>query len=136
MRETIYDMGKLKTQSLANKNNGMLKLKVVVEKLQKRLSEAKKWAPRNTNLGTVPVKKGHFAVIAVDDYEEKKFVVPLAHLERPSFQKLLERAAEEYGFNHEGALMVPCRPSEFEWILDGSGDDVGRSSSKAMVESC
>ncbi|KAI3791482.1 hypothetical protein L2E82_05252 [Cichorium intybus] len=129
-------MGKMRTQSLANKNNGIFKLKGVVEKLQKSLLQAKKWAPRNTNLGTVPedVKEGHFAVIAAEDDEEQRFVVPLAYLGRPSFQRLLERAAEEYGFGHEGALTVPCRPSELEWILEGAGDDIGWSSCKTMVE--
>ncbi|KAI3688149.1 hypothetical protein L1987_81858 [Smallanthus sonchifolius] len=138
-------MGKLKTQSFAKKNNGILKLKVVIEKLQKSLLQAKNWGPRNTGYGsgqeTVPedVKEGHFAVIAADDYEERRFVVPLACLERPSFQRLLERAAEEYGFDHEGALMVPCRPNELEWMLtqreSGSGDDVGWSSCNTILES-
>ncbi|KAI3716550.1 hypothetical protein L1987_67503 [Smallanthus sonchifolius] len=127
-------MGKLKTQSLAKKNNGILKLKVVVEKLQKSLLQAKNQGSRNTSFGsgqeTVPedVKEGYFSVIAALDGEERRFVVPLAYLDRPSFQRLLKRAAEEYGFDHEGALMVPCRPSELEWMLasreSGSGDDV------------
>ncbi|KAL4591565.1 hypothetical protein LXL04_004534 [Taraxacum kok-saghyz] len=122
-------MGKQKGQStLANKNPGIFKLKVVVEKLQKSLLQVRKWAPGNTNIGNVPedVKEGYFAVIAADEDEERRFLVPLTYLGYPSFQRLLERAAEEYGFAHEGALMVPCRPSELEWILGGDGDDVGR----------
>lgn len=63
------------------------------------------------------VKEGHFAVIAVDEGELKRFVVPLKCLTHPSFLKLLEQAAEEYGFDHDGALTVPCRPSEFERII-------------------
>ncbi|KAK1429160.1 hypothetical protein QVD17_11363 [Tagetes erecta] len=128
-------MGKLQ----AKKNNGILK------KLQKSLLQAKSWGPRNTSVGSgqeiVPedVKEGHFAVIAADDEEERRFVVPLAYLDRPSFRRLLERAAEEYGFDHEGALMVPCRPSELEWMLtqreSGSGDDVSWSSCDTVMES-
>ncbi|KVH90734.1 auxin-responsive protein SAUR19-like [Cynara cardunculus var. scolymus] len=100
------------------KSNGILKLKVVVEKLQKSLLQAKKWSPRNTRVPE-DVKQGHFAVIAADVDQEirKRFVVPLAYLARPAFQRLLEKAAEEYGFNHKGALMVPCRPRELEWML-------------------
>ncbi|PWA55919.1 small auxin-up RNA [Artemisia annua] len=102
-------MGKLKGQSLAKKNIGIFKLKLVVEKVQK-----------------------------TDDDEEKRFVVPLVYLGHPSFQRLLERAAEEYRFNHEGALTVPCRPSELECMLTqrGSslGDDIGWSSFKTMVD--
>nr|GFC92549.1 auxin-responsive protein SAUR50-like [Tanacetum cinerariifolium] len=47
--------------------------------------------------------------------------------------------AEEYGFDHEGALMIPCRPSELEWMLEeqiGSQDSEGWRSYHTMVESC
>lgn len=62
-------------------------------------------------------KEGHFAVIAVDECEERRFVVPVSCLKCASFVKLLERAAEEYGFDHEGAVVIPCRPSEIERML-------------------
>ncbi|KAJ9554686.1 hypothetical protein OSB04_009300 [Centaurea solstitialis] len=86
------------------KSNGILKLK--------------KWSPRNPKVPE-DVKEGHFVVIAADVDQEirKRFVVPLAYLGRPAFQRLLEKAAEEFGFKHEGALMVPCRPTELEWML-------------------
>ncbi|CAH1443448.1 unnamed protein product [Lactuca virosa] len=63
------------------------------------------------------VKEGHFAVIAVNEHEERRFVVPVAYLERASFVRLLERAAEEFGFNYEGAVVIPCRPSELQRLL-------------------
>ncbi|MCD7457242.1 hypothetical protein HAX54_034631 [Datura stramonium] len=63
------------------------------------------------------VKEGHFAVIATDDDELKRFVVPLSCLTHPLFLRLLEQAAEVYGFDHEGALTLPCSPSEMERIL-------------------
>ncbi|GFS36995.1 SAUR-like auxin-responsive protein family [Actinidia rufa] len=61
------------------------------------------------------VKEGHFAVIAADDEEVKRFIVPLTYLTHPSFLRVLEQAA--YGFDHNGALTVPCRPSELGRIL-------------------
>lgn len=85
---------------------------VMVEKMQKRL------LARNVEGVPEDVKEGHFAVIAVDEYEERRFVVPLSYLKRALFVKLLERAAEEYGFDHEGAVVIPCRPSELERMLD------------------
>ncbi|KAL2931169.1 Auxin-responsive protein SAUR50 [Bienertia sinuspersici] len=68
---------------------------------------------------TVPkdVKEGHFAVVAVDGGVAKRFVVPLRYLTHPMFLVLLEKAAEEYGFEHGGALTIPCRPSEIERML-------------------
>ncbi|XP_076946453.1 auxin-responsive protein SAUR50-like [Bidens hawaiensis] len=109
----------------SKKNNGILKLKLVLERLQKGLFLVKKRSDSILDQETVlkDVKEGHFAVIAADEYVERRFVVPIECLHRPSFLRLLERAAEEYGFDHEGALMILCRPSELEWMLQGSHDD-------------
>ncbi|KAA8544115.1 hypothetical protein F0562_022127 [Nyssa sinensis] len=117
-------MAKLRTSG--KKKNGSVKLKIVVAKLQKSLSLGKRSASNyideledlddSTNVPN-DVKKGHFAVIAVDDNELKRFVVPLSYLTHPSFLRLLEQAAEEYGFDHEGALTIPCRPEELQRIL-------------------
>ncbi|VFQ81510.1 unnamed protein product [Cuscuta campestris] len=139
-------MGKLLSSSSSSlssprANNGKpkkgTKLRVVMQKLQRsfllvgkmrssssssairRFDELDNSIGRN---GSVPedVKEGHFAVMAVDEEDEeemKRFVVPLACLAHPSFVKLLERAAEEYGFERDGAIMVPCKPSELERIL-------------------
>ncbi|XP_031123301.1 auxin-responsive protein SAUR50-like [Ipomoea triloba] len=115
-------MAKL-SRANGNKKNG-LKFKIVVEKLQKSFLLGKR-SPANhfdefDNSEDVPndVKEGHFAVMAVDDDDKlKRFIVPLSCLRNPCFLRLLEKAAEEYGFEHEGALMLPCRSSELEKIL-------------------
>ncbi|XP_010510697.1 PREDICTED: indole-3-acetic acid-induced protein ARG7-like [Camelina sativa] len=105
------------------KKGGIVKLKNVVERLVqiKGFSSAKKPCSVEYGRDSVPkdVKEGHFAVIAVDGYHEptQRFVVPLMFLEHPMFRKLLERAEEEYGFDHHGALMVPCQPSHLQIIL-------------------
>lgn len=120
-------MAKLVTSS-PKKKNGIVKLKTAVGKFQRSLSLG-----RRSNSGQdefdyevgdgdstpVPedVKEGHFAVVAVDAEEPKRFVVPLSCLTNPTFLRLLEAAAEEYGFDREGALTVPCRPTEIERIL-------------------
>ncbi|KAK4763515.1 hypothetical protein SAY87_012953 [Trapa incisa] len=108
---------------MRKKRTGIVKLKTAVEMLQKiSLLLGKKHDSCNDFRDThndVPedVKEGHFAVIAVDGEQLKRFVVPLSCLTQPEFVKLLEQAAEEYGFNHGGALAVPCKPSELERIL-------------------
>ncbi|MCD9642997.1 hypothetical protein HAX54_030095 [Datura stramonium] len=115
-----------KTRTVGKKKkNGIVNLRIMVKKLQKSLLLRKKFqaAPEIDELENesinVPedVKEGHFAVVAMDDNELKRFIVPLSCLTHPSFLRLLEQAAEEYGFDHEGALTVPCRPSELERIL-------------------
>lgn len=65
--------------------------------------------------------KGHFAVLAGKGDEEaelKRFVVELRYLRNPALLKLLKEAEEEYGFQQEGALVVPCRPEELQRILE------------------
>ncbi|KAI5584894.1 hypothetical protein POPTR_006G125100v4 [Populus trichocarpa] len=66
----------------------------------------------------VDVKKGHFAVTAIKGEEPKRFVVKLDCLSNPDFLSLLEQAKEEYGFQQEGVLAVPCRPEELQMILE------------------
>ncbi|KAJ7967227.1 Auxin-responsive protein [Quillaja saponaria] len=59
------------------------------------------------------VPKGHFAVY-VGEGEKKRFVVPVSFLSQPSFQELLSKAEEEFGFNHSmGGLTIPCREDIF-----------------------
>ncbi|XP_019188937.1 PREDICTED: auxin-responsive protein SAUR50-like [Ipomoea nil] len=117
-----------KSFSRANgKRKSGMNLKAVVEKLQKSFLLGKRSVQANhlydefEESKDVPsdVKAGHFAVMAVDDDERrlKRFIVPLSCLRNPCFLRLLEKGAEEYGFEHEGALMLPCRPSELENII-------------------
>ncbi|EXC50771.1 hypothetical protein L484_000538 [Morus notabilis] len=59
------------------------------------------------------VPKGHIAVY-VGEFQKKRFVVPIAFLNHPSFRELLKRAEEEFGFNHPmGGLTIPCREDTF-----------------------
>ncbi|KAF6136347.1 hypothetical protein GIB67_002408 [Kingdonia uniflora] len=62
---------------------------------------------------TMDVPKGHLAVY-VGETEKKRFVVPLSYLNHPSFQQLLSRVEEEFGFNHSmGGLTIPCKEAAF-----------------------
>ncbi|KAK6916662.1 Small auxin-up RNA [Dillenia turbinata] len=59
------------------------------------------------------VPKGYLAVF-VGEMEKKRFLVPVSHLNRPSFQDLLRKAEEEFGFDHPmGGLTVPCAEDTF-----------------------
>ncbi|XP_010248232.1 PREDICTED: auxin-induced protein X10A-like [Nelumbo nucifera] len=60
------------------------------------------------------VPKGHLAVYVGEAHQKKRFVVPISHLNHPSFQDLLSQAEEEYGFDHPmGALTIPCKEDAF-----------------------
>ncbi|KAJ7978562.1 Auxin-responsive protein [Quillaja saponaria] len=59
------------------------------------------------------VPKGHMAVY-VGEIQKKRFYVPISYLNHPSFLALLNRAEEEFGFNHPmGGLTIPCREDTF-----------------------
>uniref|UniRef100_A0A2N9FXG3 Uncharacterized protein n=1 Tax=Fagus sylvatica TaxID=28930 RepID=A0A2N9FXG3_FAGSY len=45
------------------------------------------------------VPKGFFAVY-VGEEQKKRFILPISYLNEPSFQKLLSKVEEEFGFNH------------------------------------
>ncbi|XP_077221777.1 auxin-responsive protein SAUR21-like [Tasmannia lanceolata] len=95
--------------------------KNAVEKMQKSLSKSRRSSlseESDFSMGVAKdVKEGHFAVLAIDGSGPKRFVVSLNCLEQPAFLRLLEQAEEEFGFNQEGTLTIPCQPSELESIL-------------------
>ncbi|XP_050379500.1 auxin-responsive protein SAUR50 [Argentina anserina] len=110
--------------------SGSMKLRLIIDKLQKGLSLLATKGPHDDNdeefdedveiAKKIPedVKEGHFAVFAVKGKETKRFVVKLESLNNPAFLKLLEQAKEEYGFEQKGALAVPCRPEDLHKILE------------------
>ncbi|KAF6149736.1 hypothetical protein GIB67_017469 [Kingdonia uniflora] len=65
------------------------------------MSHAKQILQRSLFASTTAtnVPKGHFAVY-VGLSQKKRFVVPLSYLNQPSFQDLLSRTEEEFGFVH------------------------------------
>ncbi|KAH7519607.1 auxin-responsive protein SAUR36 [Ziziphus jujuba] len=73
---------------------------------------------------TVP--KGHLAVyVGQKDGDFHRVLVPVIYFNHPLFSQLLREAEEEYGFQHQGGITIPCRISEFEnvqtRIAAGSG---------------
>ncbi|KAF8779764.1 hypothetical protein HU200_002281 [Digitaria exilis] len=49
--------------------------------------------------------------------EQRRFVIPTSYLAHPVFRLLLDKAEEEFGFRHEGALEIPCETEAFKYIL-------------------
>jgi SAUR family protein len=78
----------------------------------KRLALAPK-AGKSSSCHGVP--KGFFAVSV--GQEMKRFVIPTEYLGHWAFEQLLREAEEEFGFQHEGALRIPCDVEVFEGIL-------------------
>ncbi|WOK94080.1 auxin-induced protein 6B-like [Canna indica] len=62
------------------------------------------------------VPKGFLAVCVGD--ERKRFVIPTEYLYHESFGVLLREAEEEYGFQQEGVLRIPCEVASFERVME------------------
>lgn len=75
------------------------------KKLLKSLSHSSKNAD---------IPKGHLAVYVGERMQKRRFMVPVTYLSHPSFQKLLRKAEEEFGFEHPmGGLTIPCTEQIF-----------------------
>ncbi|KAM7251856.1 hypothetical protein ACFE04_023739 [Oxalis oulophora] len=61
-----------------------------------------------TSSTTLPedVPKGHFAIYIGEN--RSRYIIPISWLGHPEFQSLLQRAEEEFGFNHDMGLTLPC----------------------------
>lgn len=61
----------------------------------------------------IDIPKGYFPVY-VGESIKKRFIVPLAYLNHPSFQILLDQSEEEFGYAHlMGGLTFPCKEETF-----------------------
>ncbi|KAB2023250.1 hypothetical protein ERO13_A06G005100v2 [Gossypium hirsutum] len=58
------------------------------------------------------VPKGHFVVYVGQN--RSRYIVPISFLTRPEFQKLLHQAEEEFGFDHDMGLTIPCEEVVFQ----------------------
>lgn len=61
------------------------------------------------------VPKGFLAVYVGPD--QRRYVIPTSYLSLPEFEVLMERAAEEFDFQHDGGLRIPCDEEDFEEVL-------------------
>ena len=61
------------------------------------------------------VPKGYLAVYVGP--ELRRFIIPTSYLSHPVFKILLEKAEEEFGYDHNGGLTLPCEIETFKYLL-------------------
>ncbi|XP_019415913.1 PREDICTED: auxin-responsive protein SAUR72-like [Lupinus angustifolius] len=61
------------------------------------------------------VPKGYLAVYV--GLELRRFIIPTSYLSHSLFKVLLEKAEDEYGFDHNGGLTIPCEIETFKYLL-------------------
>ncbi|XP_050233060.1 auxin-responsive protein SAUR21-like [Mercurialis annua] len=68
----------------------------------------------NTSHSTSSNMPKGFLAVYIGETEKKRFVVPVSYLNQPTFQDLLSKAEEQFGFDHPmGGLTIPCREETF-----------------------
>ncbi|OIS98963.1 auxin-responsive protein saur32, partial [Nicotiana attenuata] len=53
------------------------------------------------------------AVKVGQEKEQQRFIIPVDYINHPLFVQLLAEAEEEYGFDHDGPINIPCPVEEF-----------------------
>nr|GEV52955.1 auxin-responsive protein SAUR71-like [Tanacetum cinerariifolium] len=84
---------------------------------ESRLSSRRSRATKTTTTrrgGGVP--EGHLPVYVGDEME--RFVVSADLLNHPIFINLLNKSAQEYGYEQQGVLRIPCHVILFEQVLE------------------
>lgn len=71
---------------------------------------------RRSKKQTSSVPEGHVPVYVGDEME--RFVVSAELLNHPVFIGLLNRSAQEYGYEQKGGLQIPCHVLVFERIME------------------
>lgn len=75
--------------------------------LKQILKRCSSFGKKNTS----DVPKGHFAVYVGEN--RSRYIVPISSLAHPQFQTLLQIAEEEFGFDHEMGITIPCEEEVF-----------------------
>ncbi|CAL0326997.1 unnamed protein product [Lupinus luteus] len=94
--------------------------KALIKQILKRCSSLGKKQQRYDDKGfSLDVPKGHFVVYVGEN--RSRYIVPISFLSRPEFQTLLHQAEEEFGFDHERGLTIPCEEDVFESLTSTLG---------------
>ncbi|XP_042015913.1 auxin-responsive protein SAUR50-like [Salvia splendens] len=91
---------------MAMKKSSKLTQAASLKQIMKRCSSLGKKHGYDEDGLPVDVPKGHFAVYVGEN--RSRYIVPISFLSHPQFQCLLRRAEEEFGFDHEMGLTLPC----------------------------
>ncbi|CAI9786552.1 unnamed protein product [Fraxinus pennsylvanica] len=97
---------------MAIRKSSKLSQTTVLKKIVKRCSSLGKKQGYDEEGLPLDVPKGHFAVYVGQN--RTRYIVPISFLTRPEFQILLQLAEEEFGFDHDMGLIIPCEEDVFE----------------------
>ncbi|KAK7292854.1 hypothetical protein RJT34_15708 [Clitoria ternatea] len=73
---------------------------------------------KNNKVVIRDVPKGFLPIKVGQGEEQQKILMPVMYLNHPLFSQLLKEAEEEYGFDQQGTIIIPCHLEEFRYIQD------------------
>ncbi|KAL7175193.1 hypothetical protein ACSBR2_028905 [Camellia fascicularis] len=100
---------------MATKKSNKLSQATVLKQIVKRCSSLGKKQGYDEEGLPMDVPKGHFVVYV--GVNRSRYIVPISLLTHPEFQNLLQRAEEEFGFDHDMGLTIPCEEVVFQSLL-------------------
>ncbi|XP_009788457.1 protein SMALL AUXIN UP-REGULATED RNA 51-like [Nicotiana tabacum] len=106
---------------MAIRKSNKLSQTAMLKQIMKRCSSLgkKNGSYNDEQLGLpLDVPKGHFVVYVGEN--RTRYIVPISILSRPEFRSLLQRAEEEFGFDHDMGLTIPCDEDVFESLITSS----------------
>ncbi|CAA0815629.1 SAUR-like auxin-responsive protein family [Striga hermonthica] len=99
---------------MAIKKSNKLTQTAILKQIVRRCSSLGKRNGYDEDGLPVDVPKGHFAVYVGQN--RARYIVPISFLGRPEFQGLLRQAEEEFGFDHDMGLTIPCEEVDFLYL--------------------
>lgn len=98
--------------TMAIRKSSRLTQTALIKQILKRCSSLGKKQGYDDQGLRLDVPKGHFVVYVGEN--RSRYIVPISFLSRPEFQNLLHQAEEEFGFDHDKGLTIPCDEDVFE----------------------
>lgn len=110
---------------MALRKSSKLPQAALLKQILKRCSSLGKKQAYDEHGLPLDVPKGHFVVYVGEN--RSRYIIPISFLSHPEFQCLLQRAEEEFGFDHDMGLTIPCEEVVFRsltsmlrWIIISS----------------
>ncbi|XP_061343477.1 protein SMALL AUXIN UP-REGULATED RNA 12-like [Gastrolobium bilobum] len=97
---------------MAIRKSNKLPQSAVLKQILKRCSSLGKKHEYDDDVLPLDVPKGHFAVYVGE--KRSRYIVPISFLAHPQFQSLLRQAEEEFGFDHDMGITIPCEEVVFQ----------------------
>ncbi|XP_069149088.1 protein SMALL AUXIN UP-REGULATED RNA 12-like [Solanum lycopersicum] len=98
---------------MAIRKSNKLPQVVLLKQIMKKCSSLiKKYDYDSEDRLPIDVPKGRFAVYVGEN--RSRYIVPISFLSHPEFQCLLRCAEEEFGFDHDMGITIPCEEFVFQ----------------------